>query len=403
MAAYAYNAIDKTGKSKRGTIDAVSVDRAMAALKAEGLTPLKVQEASVFNQEVTIGGKKTSDKDLALFCNQFASILTAGVPAVEALGMLAEQTENKQFAKAINETKVNIERGESLGNAMAMRRDIYPPMLVSMVRAGEASGSLETSLTRMGTQFEKDTQLKNTIKKALTYPAIVFIVMIAVIILLLVKVIPTFMNIFKDMDVEMPKLTMAVVAVSDGFKKYWYIIAAVVILVVIAWKVFAASMTGKVLLGKFTLWCPLTKNFVVKTGSARLARTLSTLSSAGLSIVESLEIVSKTMSNIIMKMAVVDAKEEVKKGMPLSEPLRRSGVFPAMMIHMTKIGESTGDMDGMLTKMAEYYEEEVELATQQLLAMLEPMITIVMAGMVALVIAAVFGPMLALYDGLDKL
>ncbi len=142
MAAYAYNAIDKTGKAKRGTIDAVSVDRAMAALKAEGLTPLKVQEASVFNQEVTIGGKKTSDKDLALFCNQFASILTAGVPAVEALGMLAEQTENKAFAKAINETKTNIERGESLGNAMAMRRDIYPPMMVSMVRAGEASGSL---------------------------------------------------------------------------------------------------------------------------------------------------------------------------------------------------------------------------------------------------------------------
>jgi len=403
LAAYAYTAIDKAGKSKRGTIDAVSPDRAMVALKAEGLIPTEVHEASIFSQEVTIGGKKTSDKDLALFCNQFSSILLAGVPAVEALGMLSEQTENKVFAKAIIETKTNIEKGESLGNAMAMRRDIYPPMLVSMVKAGEASGSLEISLQRMATQFEKDTQLKNTIKKALTYPAIVIVVMIAVIILLLVKVIPTFMNIFKDMDVQMPKLTMAVVHVSDAFKKYWYIIAAVVVLFVIAWKVWSSSMAGKLAIGKFTLWCPLTKNFVVKTGSARLARTLATLSAAGLSIVDSLEIVSKTMSNIIMKMAVTDAKEEVKKGMPLSEPLRRSGVFPPMMIHMTKIGENTGDMEGMLTKMAEYYEEEVELATQQLLGMLEPIITIVMAGCVAIVIGAVFGPMLALYDGLDNL
>ena len=403
MAAFTYTAIDKFGKEKRGNIEAVSVDGAQTALKAEGLVPVKVQEASVFNKDVTIGGAKAGTKDLALFCNQFASILNAGVPVVDAMGMLAEQTENKAFAKAIVETKTNVERGESLGSAMSMRRDVFPSMLVSMVKAGEASGSLEVSLQRMATQFEKDEKLKATIKKALTYPMVVLVVMIAVIILLMVYVIPTFMNMFADMDIKMPALTMGVMAVSEAFQNYWFIILGVVIVVVIAWKVFSSSNTGKTLIGKFTLWCPLTKNFVIKTSCSRLARTLSTLTAAGISIVDGLDIVSKTVGNVIIRMAIVDAKEEVKKGMPLSEPLRRSGIFPMMMVHMIKIGENTGDMESMLTKMADYYDEEVENATAQLLAMMEPMITVVMAGLVGIVVGAVLSPMVALYDGLDNI
>ncbi len=403
MAGYTYTAIDKFGKEKRGSIEAISMDGAATALKAEGLVPIKVQEASVFNQNVTVGGKKTSKKDLALFCNQFGSILQAGVPVVDAMGMLAEQTENKVFAKAIIETKNNIERGESLGSAMAMRRDIFPSMLVSMVKAGEASGSLEVSLQRMAVQFEKDEHLAGTIKKAMTYPAVVLVVMIAVVCVLMIFVIPSFMNMFNDLDIKMPAITLAVMGVSNFLKNYWYIVAAIVVIVVIAWKAFSSSMTGKILIGKFTLWCPLTKNFVIKTSCSRLARTLATLTASGLSIVDGLEIVSKTVNNVIIRMSILDAKEEVKKGMPLSEPLRRSGIFPAMMVHMVKIGENTGDMESMLTKMADYYDEEVENATAQLLAMIEPLITIVLAGMVGIIVGAVLMPMVALYDGLDNL
>lgn len=403
MAAFTYTAIDKFGKEKRGNIDATSVDRAMVALKAEGLVPVKVQEASVFSKDIQIGTKKATAKDLSLFCNQFVSILNAGVPVIDALGMLAEQTENKEFAKAIIEVKTTVERGESLGGAMAMRRDVFPSMLVSMVKAGEASGSLEVSLQRMAVQFEKDTKLKATIKKAMTYPIVVLVVMFAVIIVLLVYVIPTFMDMFADMDIEMPALTMFVMNASNFVKTYWYIIAAVVVVAVIAWKTFMSTMTGKTLMGKFTLWCPLTKNFVVKTSSARLARTLSTLTAAGISMIDALDITSKTMSNVILRMAVVDAKEDVKKGMPLSEPLKKAGVFPPMLIHMTKIGENTGDMEAMLTKMADYYDEEVENATAQLLAMLEPMITVVMAGLVGVIVGAVLMPMVALYDGLENI
>lgn len=403
MAAFTYTAVDKFGKQKKGNIESTSVDRAMSALKAEGLIPINVREASVFSKDIQVGTKKTSSKDLSLFCNQFVSILNAGVPVIDALGMLSEQTENKEFAKAIVEIKNSVERGESLGGAMASRRDVFPSMLISMVNAGEASGSLEVSLSRMAVQFEKDTKLKATIKKAMTYPAMVMVVMVVVIIVLLVYVIPTFMNMFADMDIKMPALTMAVQGASNFVIKYWYILLAVLVIVVIAWKTFFSTMTGKIAMGKFTLWCPLTKNFVVKTSSARLARTLSTLTAAGISMIDALDITAKTMSNIIIKMAVVDAKEEVKKGVPLSEPLKKSGVFPAMLIHMTKIGENTGDMETMLNKMADYYDEEVENATAQLLSMMEPIITIVMAGMVGVVIAAVFMPMLALYEGLDNI
>ncbi len=403
MATFTYTAIDKFGKQKRGNIDATSTDRAMSALKAEGLVPVKVQEASIFTKDVQIGAKKATPHDLALFCGQFESILNAGVPVIDALGMLAEQTENKDFAKSIIEVKNSVEGGESLGGAMAARRDVYPSMLVSMVQAGEASGSLEVSLNRMATQFDKDERLKATIKKAMTYPCVVLVVMFVVILVLLYYVIPTFMNMFADMDIKMPALTMFVMNASDFVQNYWYIIAAVVVVVAIAWKTFSSTMTGKTLIGKFTLWCPLTKNFVMKTSSARLARTLSTLTAAGISMIDALDITAKTMSNVIIRMAVIDAKEDVKKGMPLSEPLRRSGIFPPMLIHMTKIGENTGDMESMLTKMADYYDEEVENATQQLLAMLEPMITVVMAGLVAVIVGAVLMPMVALYDGLDSI
>lgn len=403
MATFTYTAVDKLGKTKRGNIDATSNEKALVALKAEGLVPVKVQEASVFNKDVQIGTKKTTAKDLSVFCNQFESILNAGVPVIDALGMLSEQTENKEFAKAIIEVKNSVERGESLGGAMAARRDVFPTMLVSMVQAGEASGSLEVSLNRMAIQFEKDTKLKATVKKALTYPAVVLVVMIAVVIVLLVFVIPTFMNMFADMDIEMPKLTLFVMGASNFVQKNIIIIIAVVILAVIAWKTFMSTMTGKLAIGKFTIWCPLTKNFVIKTASARLARTLSTLTAAGISMIDALEITSKTMSNVILRMAVVDAKEEVKKGMPLSEPLRKSGVFPPMLIHMTKIGENTGDMESMLTKMADYYDEEVENATAQLMSMLEPMITVVMAGLVGVIVGAVLMPMVALYDGLENI
>ncbi len=403
MATYNYVAVDKFGKEKKGAIDATTPDRAQSMLKSEGLVPVKVTEQNVFSKEINLGGKKVKNREMAVFCRQVVSIINAGVPIIDALGMMEEQTENKEFSKAIGEVKSSVAKGETLGNSMRARPDVFPTMMVNMVDAGEASGSIDVSLERMATQFEKDAHLSGLIKKAMVYPCVVLVVALIVCVVLLTYVVPTFMEMFADMDIEMPKITLMVMAASDWMKAYWYVLLAIIVVAVIGFKAFSASQTGTIFFAKMMITIPAFKNFTVKSASSRLARTLSTLTSSGISMIDALDITAKTMSNYLFRMAVVECKEEVKKGVPLSEPLKRSGLFPPMVIHMTKIGEETGDMESMLNKMADYYDEEVEMATQALLAALEPVIIIGLAGVAGVIIGAVIAPMGAMYSGLDNL
>ena len=403
MPAYAYEAVDKMGKKKRGNIEAATPDRAQSMLKGEGLIPLKVSEQSFLNKDVNIGGSGVSKRDLSVFCRQFVSILNAGVPIVDAMGMMEDQTENKRLQKALGEVKANIAKGESFANALRERSDIFPSMMINMVEAGEASGSIDVSLDRMAAQFEKDVKLGGLVKKALIYPIVVVCVAIVVLIVMMAFVIPNFMEMFKDMDTKMPALTLAVMGAADFFKAYWYLIFGLILVIVIGLKIFSASQVGTEFLAKAAISIPAFKEFTIKTSSSRLARTLATLTSSGISMIDALDISAKTMTNYVFRQAVLEAKEEVKKGVPLSEPLKRSGLFPPMVVHMTKIGEETGDMDSMLTKMADYYDEEVENATQNLLSVMEPVIILVIAVFVGILVGACVMPMLSLYKGLDNI
>ena len=403
MATYQYRAVDKYGREKKGSIEATTPDRAASMLKGEGLLPVKVTEQSIFQKDINLGGSKVSNRELAVFCRQFVSIINAGVPIIDALGMMEEQTENKQFKKAIGEVRTSVAKGETLGNSMRARTDVFPSMLINMVDAGEASGSIDVSLDRMATQFEKDAYLSGLVKKAMVYPIVVLCVAIGVCIVLLVKVVPTFMEMFKDMDIDMPGITTFVMNASEWLKRNWFIALAVILVIAIGIKIFMSSRTGTIFFATLAIKLPAIKNFTIKSSSSRLARTLSTLTASGISMIDSLDITAKTMSNYLFREAVFECKEEVKKGVPLSEPLKRCGLFPPMVIHMTKIGEETGDLEAMLTKMADYYDEEVEAATQALMAALEPMIILFMAGVCGVIIGAVIAPMGALYDGLDNL
>ncbi|MBQ6661146.1 MAG: type II secretion system F family protein [Lachnospiraceae bacterium] len=403
MATYQYRAVDKYGREKKGSIEATTPDRAASMLKGEGLLPVKVTEQSIFQKDINLGGSKVSNRELAVFCRQFVSIINAGVPIIDALGMMEEQTENKQFKKAIGEVRTSVAKGETLGNSMRARTDVFPSMLINMVDAGEASGSIDVSLDRMATQFEKDAYLSGLVKKAMVYPIVVLCVAIGVCIVLLVKVVPTFMEMFEDMDIDMPGITTFVMNASDWLKRNWFIALAVILVIAIGIKIFMSSRTGTIFFATLAIKLPAIKNFTIKSSSSRLARTLSTLTASGISMIDSLDITAKTMSNYLFREAVFECKEEVKKGVPLSEPLKRCGLFPPMVIHMTKIGEETGDLEAMLTKMADYYDEEVEAATQALMAALEPMIILFMAGVCGVIIGAVIAPMGALYDGLDNL
>ena len=403
MAGYSYVVIDNKGKERKGSIEADTEEKAVALLKADNLIPVEVTEQSLLTQDINldIGGKPKA-RDYSIFCRQFVSMTQAGVTLIDALNMLGEQTNNKKLTKAIKEIQAAVEKGESLTEAMRAQK-FFPSLLCSMTEAGEASGSLDIAFDRMATHFEKDAKVKGMIKKAAIYPVIVCIVAVVVVIIMLTTVIPNFTSMFADMDMELPAITKGVMVASDFMMARWYIIVAVIVGVVVLLRWFKSTSYGETLFAKIGLKMPLFGQLTVKTSAARFARTVSTLLAAGIALVDAIEITANVMDNRMVKDALLACKEEIVQGVPLSVPLKDCGLFPPMVYQMTKIGEEAGDMEGLLEKLADYYEEEVEMATQSLMAAMEPLIIIVLAGIVGVLIGAVMAPMASMYTGLDNL
>ena len=404
MPGFSYVAVDKRGKEKRGSLEAETRERALEQLKAEGLIPVSVREQGALNKEIDFSiGKKVKPRDLSVFCRQFVSITQAGVPMKEALQMLSEQTENKWLKCAISEVLLNVEKGNTLADSMRSQPDIFPPMLVNMVEAGEQSGSLEMAFSRMAVHFEKEAKLKATIKKATIYPIILVIAAIGVIAVMLLFVIPIFIDMFADLDIEMPALTMFVMNSSKWMTSHWYVVLAIIVGVVVAYKLIYKTTQGRLTIDRIKMKMPLFGKLTVKTACSQFARTMSTLLMSGISTIDALETTSKIVNNIHYTNAMLKAREEVMKGIPLSEPLEASGIFPPMVYHMTGIGEEAGNVEEMLEKMADYYDEEVEMTTQSVLAAMEPIIILFMALIIGTLVIAVIWPIASMYNGLDNL
>ena len=404
MPGFTYMAVDKRGKEKRGSIEADNKEKVVDILKNDGLIPVSVKEQGALNKEIDFSiGKKVKPRDLSVFCRQFVSITQAGVPMKEALQMLSEQTENKWLKRAISEVLLSVEKGNTLADSMRGQSDIFPPMLINMVEAGENSGSLEMAFSRMAVQFENEAKLKATIRKATIYPIILIIAAIGVVAVMLLFVIPIFIDMFADLDVEMPGITMWVMNTSEWMTEHWYMILGLIILVIVAYKMIYKTEQGRLAIDRVKMKMPLFGKLTVKTACAQFARTMSTLLSSGISTIDALETVSKIVNNIHYTNALLKAREEVMKGIPLSEPLTASKIFPPMVCHMTGIGEETGNIEDMLEKLADYYDEEVEMTTQSVLAAMEPLIIVFMAVVVGTLVVAVVSPIGAMYSGLDNL
>lgn len=405
MATYSYIAVDKAGKQSKGSIEADSLEKARSLIKKDGLMPTELKEQGLMDKDINLSffKKKVSTRDLSIFSRQFVSMHRAGVTILESLRMLTEQTENESLREAVQEAYLGVQKGESLAKSMAKSPKVFPKLLIHMVTAGEASGSLDIAFERMSEQFEKSARLQALIKKAMIYPIVVAVVAVAVVIVMLTFVVPTFMGMFADMEIDMPGITLAVVAASEYMQKRWYVVVGIMIAVVafIAW--FKKQPAGEALISKAAIKLPLFGNITIKSSSAKLARTLSTMLAAGIPMPEAVEITAGTINNLFYKEALMNAKTDVMQGVPLSQPLERCGLFPPMVYHMTRIGEETGNVEEMLDKLADYYEEEVETATQSLMAALEPMLIILMAGVCGVIIGAVMAPMAAMYEGLDNL
>lgn len=403
MDSYSYVVIDKFGKQKKGSIEADSKEKASALLKKQDFIVVELDKAGALNKDLNfdIGGKP-KPRDFSVYCRQFESMLNAGVTVIDALNMLSEQTENKVLARATKELKAEVEKGETLSESMKGQK-VFPDLLVSMVAAGEASGSLEISFDRMAVQFEKDSKTQALIKKAMIYPIIVGLVAVAVVCVMLTVVIPSYADMFRDMGTELPDITKMVVAMSDFMVANWLIILVCAVFLFFGLKYYAGTSAGQHTFGRLALKLPLIKDLTIKSSSARFARTLSTLLASGLGLVEAVDIVADTMGNVLVKEAMLECKEQIVQGVPLSQPLETCGIFPPMVYHMTKIGEESGNIEGLLEKLANYYEDEVEMATQALTAAMEPMIIIFLAVVVGTLVGAVMAPMLTMYEALDNL
>lgn len=402
METFSYTAVGADGKEKKGSIVAETREDAARSLKDQGLLPMSIGKQSALDKDInfSFGKKGVKVRDLSVFCRQFSSIIKAGVNVINALSMMSEQTENKKLKAAIRNVQSNVEKGETLSSAMRSEGDIFPSLLISMVAAGEASGSLETAIERMAIQFEKDAKISGMVKKAMIYPIILIVVMIGVVIAMMMFVIPNFMDMFEGLDAEMPFMTVMVINMSNFILDKWWLLILIVVGIVFAYKSYYKTDAGRHVIDRIKIKIPVFGVLTVKTACARFSRIMSTLLSAGMPMISAIEIAAGTMDNVLFKDALQKVRSGVALGMGFSQQIGVTRLFPAMLVHMVGIGEETGNIEDMLTNVANYYDEEVELATQSVTALMEPMIIIVMAVVVGALVLAIYQPMITLYSTL---
>lgn len=403
MPGFNYTAINRNGKRVRSSLDASSIETAKSSLRGAGYTILDIKEQTTLNRDIEIpflGNPKA--KDMAVFCRQFVSILRAGVSVASVLAMLGQQTSNKKLRAAIREMQADVEKGESLAASMRRHPKIFPAILVNMVSAGEASGNLEESFRQMELYFERSKRTKSKVTSAMIYPCVLIVVMIVVLIVMMTKIIPNFLKTFEDMDAELPKLTLGVMAVCEWFKSWWWVPLLVLAALIVGGVLFHRTNKGKHFFGWLARKTPVVGNLTVKTACATFCRTMEVLIGSGLTLTDSMDLAASNMGNIYYLEAIRDARALVAEGTPLRESLVRTGIFPPMVSNLVGVGEETGDLQSMMGKVADYYDEEVDEATKKLLNLMEPAIIIFMAVFVVIIVLAIYLPMINMTKAFDK-
>jgi type IV pilus assembly protein PilC len=395
MAAYGYSAIDAQGIELRGEIHAPDVDSAREQLRLRGLLAQYLHELPAEGEEgVRTVFKKVKPKSLQIFSRQFATMIDAGLSVVGALVILEEQTDDKYLSAVISELRADVEGGLLLSQAMSRHPKIFSRLYIAMVEAGEAAGILDQVLDRVAFQIEKETQIKRRVKGAMIYPTMVLIFATLVLIGMLLFLVPIFVDIFKSLGGELPTLTQYVVAMSDILREKWMFIFPAIGLAIFGFRKAKRTEPGRRIWDRFKLKVPMKIGGVVlKVTIARFSRTLSTLVAAGVDIIQALEITGQTAGNWVVEDALSDVRAKVHEGMPIAQPIVENPVFPPMVGHMVKIGEETGELEKMLGKIADFYEDEVDSAIATLTSIIEPVMMIAVGLMVGVIIIAMYMPM----------
>lgn len=397
MITFKYRVMNKEGEKIEGKYEANSKNEVIDFISANGYYPLMIEEMpSGINIEFKFS-RKVKLKDLAVFCRQFYTMLTAGVPIITCLEILSAQIENKKLRNATRDIGQEVEKGEILSEAMKKHKEIFPELLVSLVASGEASGNLDAIMIRMATHYEKDNKINNKIKSAFIYPIVLGFACIGAVVFILTYVMPTFIEIFKQTGTVLPWSTKLLLGISDGIKNNWIFIIVFIIMGMFGLKIFLKTDQGRLISGTLKLKLPILKKLNRMIVISRFTRTLSTLVSSGLTLVESLEIVSTVVGNRAAEEALLKIKDDVVRGESLYTSMKESELFTEMLYAMVKIGEETGLLDDILNKTADFYDDELESIIQASVALLEPILIIVMGIVIGFMVGSIMLPMFDSY------
>lgn len=400
MTIYRYVGRTKNGELTKGKIDATTKKAAIAKLREQGINPRELNESSsILDKELNFGGTKVKNQDFVIYCRQFATLVRAGVSIVDGTNILSRQTRSKPLKKALEQVEEDIRTGISFSEATRKHPKVFPELFVNMMASAELSGNIDTTLDKLATTFEKQYNLKKKIQSTMTYPLILLVLTIAVAIFMMVFIVPTFTESFESMGAELPTVTIITIKISDWLRNFWWVVLGILVIAIVLFyflyknnKEFHYTMNYMLL--KFPIFGPLLQKSVI----ARMVSTLSSLFSSAVPILQSLTIVEKVVGNPVISKVVREARDSLEKGSSLSEPLAKSWLFPPLVTSMVSIGESTGSLEYMLEKVAEFYEAEVERNVDTLKSLVEPIMILFLAVIVGGIVAAIFLPMFSLYE-----
>lgn len=403
MPSYEYVATNAQGKTVNGSFDAQDRGSAIATLSKQGLRPISLKEGSHKQNGIALpgflGGNRIKNDDLVMFTRQLSAMVGAGVPLLRALNSLHDHTSSQALKKVTSNVVKDVEGGAQLADALEKYPNAFSDVYVNMVRAGEAAGILDEILKRLATQQEKNASMRKKIKSAMTYPMVLVVITIGAFFGLMLFVIPQIGNILKDLggpDAELPPLTQFMLGASDFLISYWYIVLPAMIGSVVSLMRFVKTPHGKEIFHRLILKAPMINTIIRKVAVARFARTFSALMGAGVAVLEALNVTARAVGNNVYERALVDAAEQVKNGRTLSSVIEKNDLFPPIVAQMLAVGEETGQTDTILVKVADFYEEEVDVAIDGISSIIEPVMILIMGSMVGLIAASVMGPIAGL-------
>jgi type IV pilus assembly protein PilC len=397
MPIFIWEGTTKNKEIKKGEIEAADENAVRVLLRRQGFKSVEVKtKPKDLEEYLPFLKAKIKEKNVVVFCRIFSTMINAGLPLIQCLDLLAQQEQNKAFSKIIRSIKEDIEGGTSLTIALKKYPNIFDDLFVNLIAAGEAGGILDVILERLSAYMEKAMKLKARVKGAMTYPAAVLVISISVVALLLLKVIPVFKTMFEGMGGQLPAPTQFLITASQFTQHYFLYMIAVFVVIFIAFKRFYKTEKGRLIVDSLVLKAPIFGELMKKVAVAKFSRTLSTMMSSGVPIMEGLAIVSKTSGNVVVENALLKTRQSIAEGRSIAEPLAETGIFPPMVIQMIAVGEATGALDSMLNKIAIFYDDEIDVAVDNMTALLEPVMMVFLGGVVGGMIIAMYLPIFKL-------